>query len=453
MDAYPNGFIYTKKNNYIPTSFVQGPIENLWVSPQLRINKASSANASITILGICVNSLNDLDSASFAINSFDLGYVEFLNSLDYLCGRFVIFLETNNDIQIFSDATGMRSVFYNENIDSISSHANMISEGEKNEIPFRYGYPGNKTPYKNINILVPNTLLSLNELKVKRFWPRESIEVNATEIVYNDIVNYAVNSIKKAASDFNVKLALTAGLDSRVMLALFLKSGISFETYTYGGGKDTKLDIAVAKDLAAKCGIKHTVIKTRKLSKELSNVFSNTVYTNHHHSAIEPLENWFQDRSTLCVTANLLEIGRDFYAKYRSLSEPTNPRSMAELHINSMPRSSRVEVSSDRKNLLHYDACFSSFIEGSSFNEPRSLNFDPYDQFYWEHRMNSWHGVNMNERDFYAQAFIPFNARVIFKMLLSVHIDERRSAKIFHNIIDSQKIGNEFIPINPSVYP
>lgn len=452
MEEYPNGFIYTRNKSCIPTPFVPGPIENLWVSSQVKINTASSSNASITILGICVNPLSDVDPASFAMKSYEAGYNTFLDSLDYLCGRFVIFLKTINNIQIFSDATGMRSVFYNKDMDLISSHASMIALEGKGDVPFRYGYPGNNTPFKNISLLVPNTFLDLSESKTKRFWPRENIEIISADIVCDDIVNYVVNVLKKVAQDNKIKLALTAGLDSRVMLSLLLKSGVSFETYTYGGGKDTKLDIAVAKDLAAKCGIKHTVVRTHDLSDKLSKTISNAVYTSHHHSAIEPLKNWFNDNNTLCVTANLLEIGRDFYAKYRCLAEPITPHSMAELHINTMPRTSRLQVGSDKRNFVHYSSCFSSFIEDTAFNESRPLNFDPYDQFYWEHRMSSWHGVNMNERDFYAQAFIPFNARVIFKNLLSVTLDQRRSAKVFYDIIDLQSIGDEFVPINPSSY-
>ncbi|SEO39540.1 hypothetical protein SAMN04489859_108912 [Paracoccus alcaliphilus] len=62
--------------------------------------------------------------------------------------------------------------------------------------------------------------------------------------------------------------------------------------------------------------------------------------------------------------------------------------------------------------------------------------------------MTAWHGLNMLERDFYAEAFIPFNARRIWETLLGVPFEERKSAAAFHVMI-----GDDPIPINPKEWP
>jgi len=67
--------------------------------------------------------------------------------------------------------------------------------------------------------------------------------------------------------------------------------------------------------------------------------------------------------------------------------------------------------------------------------------------------MGTWQGVAMGERDFYAETFIPFNARSIFVSMLGVPEPQRRSdATVLEMIrmVDPELLE---VPINPKSWP
>lgn len=59
----------------------------------------------------------------------------------------------------------------------------------------------------------------------------------------------------------------------------------------------------------------------------------------------------------------------------------------------------------------------------------------------------------MNERDFYAEAFIPFNSRSIFELMLGVDTADRQNGTIFYKMIQMTAPKLLKLPINPKVWP
>lgn len=250
---------------------------------------------------------------------------------------------------------------------------------------------------------------------------------------------------------------MTAGLDSRTLLAVALQSGVPFETYTYGSNAQTKVDRRVAASLAERFGLKHSTIDTIAPSPVLRARLDSANYSPHHHSAVAPLRHWFGGTTSIAVTANLLEIGRDFYKRPRQegLAEPVAAPAMSHLHQRSMPRRARGAIG--RYGSSRYEAlaipAFESLISDSSWRQARAKGVDPFDQFYWEHRMSTWHGPAMNERDYYSDAFIPFNYRPLFEAMLGVDLAERRSGAVQLAAIASVEPDLLRIPINPPRWP
>jgi hypothetical protein len=65
--------------------------------------------------------------------------------------------------------------------------------------------------------------------KVYRFWPRKRLPAYSPDEAAASVLAWTTRAVQKIAEKHPVRLALTAGLDSRVMLAVLLKSGIDFE--------------------------------------------------------------------------------------------------------------------------------------------------------------------------------------------------------------------------------
>ncbi|MGC0250367.1 hypothetical protein [Pseudactinotalea sp. Z1748] len=166
------------------------------------------------------------------------------------------------------------------------------------------------------------------------------------------------------------------------------------------------------------------------------------------------LHAWIRDPETAAVTANLLEIGRSFYFPRRTagLAAPISSKTMAQLHYTAM--SWRVRRQIDTNGSENYfnvaEPAFQDFIDDTAYS-PGII--DPFDQFYWEHRMSTWHGPAMVERDFYAEPFIPFNARTIFMAMLGIPQSERDIGSLQYQLIRSVSEELLRLPINPKRWP
>ena len=62
-------------------------------------------------------------------------------------------------------------------------------------------------------------------------------------------------------------------------------------------------------------------------------------------------------------------------------------------------------------------------------------NYDPYDIFYWEHRMGTWHSLVLLESDVAFDTFIPFNCRVLTEKILSVSMGQRLESSAYYKVI------------------
>lgn len=450
MNRYPRGFIWSSSPVPKPDGFIPGPLPDLWISDDADVLFAEEGGRSVAILGICVGIDDDTPNpAEFLLAAMAEG--DLFEASARLCGRFLVIARDGNRTVVMNDSTAMRTVFYRKDRPVFASHASLIADGPANRAIFRYGYPGNQTPYPGVFLLTANTYLSYPEATTRRYWPKRSIAPVLAEEAAADCLKWASTALAKAACKAPVRLALTAGLDSRTMLAVALHSGIAFETYTYGGGKDTRVDIAVARDLAAQFRLKHEVVRTRPAG-DLMSALKVASYASHHFSAVAPLQEYFGSPNVIAVTANLLEIGRAFYAKLKDVAPPETAKAMAALYYTTIPKSSKVQITDRSSYDAMSEAAFESLIENSSFNDARGF-LDAFDQFYMEHRMSAWHGVNMLERDFYAQAFIPFNAGKIWERLLGVPLQDRKTYAAFYSMITMADPALLEIPINPGEWP
>lgn len=445
---FPRGFIWGKGED-CPPGFVPTATPFLYAAEGVQVASASDQGTAITIVGLCVGTLEHInDPASYLLASLQRSDHAFLDAMDKLCGRYLIIRQRNDEIDFFNDATGMRATFYRSDFSAVASHAQLLTDEAPQAIPFRTGFPGNGTPFKGIKILTPNTALTIQADggRVWRYWPRAPFTPLTPEEAATAALDFAATAIRKIK--LPMRLALTAGFDSRVMLTTMLRSGVPFRTYTYK--TYAGVDIAVGRELAGLAGVTHELVNTAKPEGEIKDALAAATYSNHHHWAVAGLVKWFPPNE-VAVTANLLEIGRCYYSKYKKAPEPTSAEGMLGLHKFSM-RTAKEEIAAFDGS---YDDAvmpyYRDFLESSDYNAPRAI-IDPYDQFYWEHRMGTWHGPNMNERDYYAEAFIPFNSRVIFEAMLGVPYDDRKEATTFKAMIATNE-AMASIPINPTEWP
>lgn len=463
VPQFPRGFVYSSSPVVAPDDYVRGPLlENLFVHPWASVQSAGGEDLFVIILGTCVPTLDDYrNAAEVLLAELMASEEQFLRALSHYSGRHAILFGSVTDVKAVNDATAMRSVFYAADGGVIASHALLVERAlggdiERNEMPFRSGYPGNRTPYERTRILTANTYLVVTTTKVHRFWPRRALAAVSVEDAATYCLSAAVAAFKNISKDRTVKLALTAGLDSRVMLAVAMKAGADVETYTYGRASDTARDRAFAPDLAAAHGYRHSLIPTVVNSGELRESLAEAHYITLHRPVVRSLMERFGDPSAVSVSANLLEIGRAYFENYRlaGIPEPVDAERVLRTHRRSMGKRTQeeiVEYGEGRFAAIAGDAT-RGFVDDTDLESAVQF-LDPFDLFYWEHRMSTWHGAGMVERDFYAEPFIPFNSRAIFETLLGVPHEDRKAAAVFYRMIEMVEPSLLDLPINPKTWP
>lgn len=461
---FPRGFLLSDHATEAPSAFIPGPLlPNFYVHPWTNVEAAGDHNLFVIMLGHCVPTRESLSPrpAAYLLECLGQGDSEFLRALEDFSGRYAIIFGSRGNIKVVNDATSMRAVFYATEGGAVASHALLVEYAlggdiRGNDLPFKYGYPGNRTPYARTKLLTANTYYWMTAHVIRRFWPIVPPMHRTVDDAASICLKAATIAMRNMAKGRTIKIALTAGIDSRTVLAVGLNAGIDFETYTYGDGQDTARDRAFARDLAASIGVRHTVVARPNQSEQLNQQLADSHYQAHHAKYVGGLMEYFEDPHAAAVSGNLLEIGRDFYASARKVGVAASQtaEAMAQLHRRTMGArtKSAIEEYGIERFFNVAKPAFQGFIDDTGYSYSRSL-LDPFDQFYWEHRMSAWHGTAMNERDFYAEAFIPFNARRIFETFIGVPREDRNQSSVFYRMIElvDQQLLN--FPVNPKTWP
>ena len=421
---YIRGFVLSQDPIEIP-GFVGFPIEGAYFAhhPALQVRRIGR-----TIL------------AGRAINV--TGAELSIENLDDICGRF-IWIELD-PIRIRNDAGGMQAVFYAVDRPIVASHVRLIGGTPSREerlrrkgTNYKFAWPGAATPYAGVYMLTPNTLLEFPENRVKRYFPEHDLE----PVTVSDAANIVLAAMKFQMRHIGreVVVSLTAGMDSRLTLTACRNSRAKFVTYRKPGDASHDVDVSVAKEIAARYELDHRVFEiTNETTAEFTELARQTTFYSHIRSMAFLYSKAF-GQDWLHIRSNLAEIGRAFY---RAKTEREPMRSGVDMARTWNPKLAGQQIVQNAFNEFHATIQFDSIC-----------NYDPYDLFYWEHRMGCWHSHVVLESDLAFDTHVLFNCRRILKAMLSLSLQDRIAATLFHNLIRSELPELADIPINPTVWP
>src|SRR5699024_3257914 len=140
------------------------------------IDFAGDPRLFVIIIGHCVPTRTELSSepADFLLHCLQQGEKPFYDALHEYAGRHAVIFGSKGNIKIVNDATAMRSVFYAANGGVVASHALLVEQAlggriDVDDLPFKYGYPGNWTPYTRTKLLTANTFYWFTAHVIGRF--------------------------------------------------------------------------------------------------------------------------------------------------------------------------------------------------------------------------------------------------------------------------------------------
>lgn len=370
--------------------------------------------------------------------AYEEGEARFLDELDYIAGRFLLFYRSNGRLHVTQDALGLRSVFYSVASRCLSSHYHLLREATGKKQPSEAVLsllrrkvtnnmiPGHFTPDRDIFMLTPNQAMDLETFEWRRIFPRQAYEA----IVVED----AVEEIDRAVScllgqiEQRLLVPITAGMDSRSTLALLrCQPHHQYFTYSQASVRSLKTDLDVASAIARTFKLPHVKLHVRgdfgKAGDEKEFVSLLRKVTIRRHS-FEVAWRYFDhfEADYLHVRSNGYEVGRRYYRQAFPLPD--------ELSVDGIARTFSRSATTDETVL----ELSNRFIEQSRLSD--HLNYDPYDLYYWEHRMGTWHASLLLESDLAHDSFILINSRHILKQLLSVPSEAQTQGLVQKRLIE-----------------
>lgn len=385
------------------------------------------------------------DFINYDIVSFikDLTFDEKIKYINKLSGFYIFIFIENENAYLFNDSSGqLEAYIYCKKDDLIiSSQPNLINKliGH-DKIEYDDEAPEyiinnklnifNKTPFKNIEKLTPNFYYDINNRRSVRFFPLQLLQKKTIENIATSSIIILENTITSILNRKDIAIAITAGLDSRVLFAISLKHEKNISYFVINdNSEDGKIDVEVSKKITRTFNKNINVINYDFTSSELLEEMRDIVWKDEiiAHYMAKIMKEHYPD--SYIINGNISEIARNYY-------DP-------------LPN-----------NISIKDICYIIGVKEGAYEQKAVQNWIKtttdglhlLDYIYWEHRMPNWVGSVKSIYNLYTTVLSPFNNRELLSILLSSDRKDRDKYfnKIYRNIL--QKIDKIFveIPINPT---
>lgn len=458
---YARGFLLARRRIDVPVAgWEEIPFGEYWLyrDPRVGVQRSTEGSTTVLLVGRAIllgNTSPQSGLANHLANDLLVSRQRFDESVEHVCGNYVLMTANGHEHTVQSDAAGLRSIFYSPDGEVVGSHASLVAAQSPSsrftqfhdpswESRDSVSYlPGLRTIHDGVLQLTPNTELHLETMMPRRVFPRRPpLSLEVSEVVNRVSPLLAIQSKFLVGSGQHLMLSLTAGIDSRTSLAVLRPIAHHLTAFTYvlefGRFADLPIigiDEAVASKIASDLSLTHRLarIGNPAVRPELEEVLE----ANTHHEHIWPLAQWYLDNlasETLHIRSNVYEIGRAFYRKSRPRLLPLDPGMMAETH---------------RRSNRERPAAIEAFVEFHRLTDFDSLHgHDPYDLFYWEHRVGRWHANVVAESDISHETWVLINSRRILELLLAAPLAQRIKGTVFSELIDSHWPALSRLPFN-----
>jgi len=370
----------------------------------------------------------------------------FYKALDRLHGRFIlVYAREGAPWRVTTDATGMRSIYYDADARALSSHPTLAAVAgarERREPPFYgYGRPGRTSGFEGVMLATPNQELSLDGFSLHRYWPREPIATVATPRSARNASKAMDRSLRGILHRHpRIVASLTAGTDSRTTLAVTLAAkateAIEFFTYSHAvPAASEEIDRVVSRQLADHYQLRHREILLAPGiapgSEDLATLFEANTPHKHNPMLTEHYVELYGGAPTVHLRSNLSEIARSFYLRKRAEHEaPTTAEELAHIYMHTRPNSTAPPL--EGRDVITDD--FREQFEATDFASGAAI-VDARDLLYWEHRMGAWHSAILLESDAAFDTLSLYNSRAVLVALLSAAPQDRLIDAHMHELM------------------
>ncbi len=397
--------------------------------PHLNTTVARYGDRTIILLGYLLDPVNphqnDEEIAERLVKQAS-SFTLLLKELKPLGGRYAIIFSSPSCTRIFSDPAGFRELCYFMDGDGkwwVSSQASLMAEFHplgKNEKAledlgrldlFRntmeYWFPGKITPYEGVNHLTPNHYFDFESGQTARFWPTEDLKTISSMECIEESARLLKGIMRSAVNRFDLALAVTGGLDTRVLLAASrdVADQMLLFTHTLDTLAESNADIAIPRDISDKYGLDYDVVKhTNDIPEEYSGIFNRNITYARPNKLI----------NTFSIQRHFLNRGKDYVVANGVCGEITRCFHRLPPFIKISPRVLAVLVGMKGSSIAEEE--FGSWLSDLKGMCPDGYDF--LDLYYWENRNANWAAMSYHEYDTGFESLSPFNCRQLLETFL-----------------------------------
>jgi rhodanese-related sulfurtransferase len=404
----------------------------LSVHPDLEAYQAASKGRSITLLGYILDPNNPGAGNSDVVNALlpKLDRISgFWEHTSDLGGRWILIVNDGEETVLFNDAAGLRQVCYTQPTSSrkafCASQPGLIAEAlelsrDEEALAFIdsreyddyeiYWLPGDTTLYKEIKLLLPNHYLNVRTGEAYRYWPSKDLKRTSRRGAFMESFRLLRGLMESIRQRYDLALSLTAGWDSRVMLALSkeIVHDLYCFTLVYPHTENTR-DVYIPAALLRKLGLKHWIIRYPEyINTEFKEIYRrNRGSANEAYCADAQAVYDHYPHNRVCVTGDVAEVVKCHYRLPKDRQRGVSAQDLADLC-----------------RIGNHPFLIRAFERWLSAADPHNVHL--LDLFCWEQMAGRWQALIRAQYDIVQESFAPFNCRSLLVTMLSVDEDYRR---------------------------
>jgi len=438
----------------------------LTAHPDLHVCRAAENDKSVTVLGDLLDPNSpETDNAAIVGTLLDrlreaASLDEFYTQTDALGGRWILIVADGRDARFYLDAGGMRHACYavEGSADNpkvwCATQPGLLTKAidltpDQEAIEYieaakahhtEYWWPTDRTRYREIRRVLPNHYVSLADGSSHRYWPVDPCGRMSLEECVVKCSRVLQGMMRAAHHRFDLLLSVTAGLDSRVLLAASREICNELHYFTLLDPRFSwySPDIRIAARLLDAAGLEHEIDKCgSSADAEFAELYRLSV-TDAHEAWIPRTQTMLHRvPERVSVDGTCSEMARCFFGPPSEHPQLLTARDVWTL----------TDLAPREFALAEIDRWLSTLGD--------TRGYDPLDLFYWEHRNGYWVASSYMECDIARDVTLPYNCRSLLEDMLSVNSEFRTLPQsILHTALVNHMwplLLTE--PVNPPDYP
>lgn len=432
------------------------------IGKSLAQTSASGKAANILFIGPVIDPLRpdqvEQEIAQTLADSCNTAHDLFQKS-QHLSGRFVLFYKTASEFIVTGDACHLRQIYiawvdgklvvtsspklfleyFNLSL-HMSAEKKALSESALHR-SLRFVWYGNSALDDRLQKVLPNHYLDAAAKKIVRIPHIEPEQKTGETEVISYVARLLTGTYDALARRYKPIQPITAGWDSRVLLAASKEVCNIIQYYVFVQSSKERQDIDVSQALSNKLGLDYRIVKTEPLREDflqtlgaeqvIPRIQTNTSEIQYHYDQ-------HYDGSVVNVNGNAAEIARCFYG------HTDGPVSLdMVLQFSGYGRKSPFITAEIAK--WYKDA----------FDYAEKEGIPLLDLFYWEQRMGNWGGEHPSLQGMVVEEISPFNNLALLRALLTVAPTRRKAPDygFFRDLVFHLWPETLSEPVNPGEKP